>query len=336
MIAGAHEESRWVRPEPRRAIAESLAERIARTAFPGCRVKHAQPLADGLRNANFKLQLDSPAECVVLRIYEHDRSLCQKEADIIRLASGSVPIPEVIHAEPLGWEDVPPFALFRHVEGITFRELKNSGDRDATAEGAFAVGQTLAAIGQNRFPRPGWVGPGPEVTAPLVEGADAAPRFVDLCLACTHMQQRMPAELRDRTHELVWKWAQRLGQQEGEARLVHGDFGKRNLLMREVAGKWRVAAVLDWEYAVSGTPLADVGHFLCYEREARPMLEPHFSRGFVEGGGALPQDWRQVARLVDLTGLCESLTRDDLPDEIAKELVELVHATVEDCEPQLP
>jgi hypothetical protein len=43
----------------------------------------------------------------------------------------------------------------------------------------------------------------------------------------------------------------------------------------------------------------------------------------------LPQNWRQLARLLDLTALCESLTHDDLPDEVTGELVELVGATVE-------
>lgn len=64
-----------------------------------------QPLADGLRNANFKLQLDSTPEPIVLRVYEHDFSICRKEVDLIRLVGGSVPVPVVIHAEPRGSED---------------------------------------------------------------------------------------------------------------------------------------------------------------------------------------------------------------------------------------
>jgi aminoglycoside phosphotransferase (APT) family kinase protein len=60
----------------------------------------------------------------VLRIYEHDASLCQKEVDLIRLLGGSVPVPEVIHTEARGWDDVPPFTLVRYVEGFSFRELR--------------------------------------------------------------------------------------------------------------------------------------------------------------------------------------------------------------------
>jgi hypothetical protein len=40
-------------------------------------------------------------------------------------------------------------------------------------------------------------------------------------------------------------------------------------------------------------------------------------------------DWRQLARLIDLTALSESLTHDELPDAVVAELVELARGTVE-------
>jgi hypothetical protein len=97
-----------------------------------------------------------------------------------------------------------------------------------------------------------------------------------------------------------------------------------------------VAAVLDWEFAVSGSSLADLGHFLRYESDYRPLAEPHFSEGYLHAGGILPEQWRTLARLVDLTALCESLTHDQLPSEVVAELVELVRATVENRDPKLP
>jgi aminoglycoside phosphotransferase (APT) family kinase protein len=333
MIAGAPDEARWIRPEPRRTLPAALLERIVHTAFPSCRAVEAQPFADGLRNGNFKLQLDSTAEAIVLRMYEHDSSICQKEADLIRLVGSTVPVPEVIHVEPRGWQDIPPFTLMRYVEGISFRELKIRGDREAIAEAAYSAGQTLAAISRITFAKSGWLGPGPKVTAPLLEGADPLPRFIDLCLASTNLQERVPASLRGRIHTLVWSLARQLRHLDDAACLVHGDFGTRNLLVRNVTGKWCVAAVLDWEFAVSGSPLIDLGHFLRYERVGHPVAEPHFSGGYLHAGGTLPQDWSQVARIVDLPALCESLTHEYLPGTIVRELVDLVRGTVENRDP---
>ena len=333
MVDGAPHEARWLRAEPHRTLAPRLLERIVQTAFPRCHVIDIQPLADGWRNANFKLCLDCAPESIVLRIYEHDPSLCQKDVDLIGLLRGSVPVPEVIYAEARGWEDIPPFALMRHVEGISLRELTGSGDTDSIGQAAYSAGETLASIGHTTFSKPGWLASGPKVAEPLLEGADRIPRFIDLCLASEQLQQRMPADLRDRTHALVWSRAPLLAALDEEACLVHGDFGRRNLLVRSVGGRWVVVAVLDWEFAVSSSPLADLGHFLRYERGSRPLAEPHFSDGYLHAGGRLPRNWRQLARLLDLTALCESLTHDQLPDTVVAELAELVRATVEDRDP---
>jgi aminoglycoside phosphotransferase (APT) family kinase protein len=319
-----------MRAEPRRSLPAPVLQRIVHAAFPGCRVLSIEPLGDGLRNANFKLCLGPAPEPVVLRIYEHDASLCQKEIDLMRLVGGSVPVPEVIYAEPRGWEGLPPFMLKRWVAGITFRDLKSTGDAEAIAQAAQAAGETLAAIGRFQFRKPGWIGPGPTVASRPLEGPDPMPRFIDLCLASDNLQQCVPAELRDRTRALVWSCAAQYAGLDREAALVHGDFNKRNLLVRHADGRWSVAAVLDWEFAVSGAPLADLASFLRYERVARPLAEPHFSAGYVRAGGRLPHDWRRLARLVDLVALCESLTHDELPDGVITELVELVRATIED------
>ncbi len=62
MIAGAPSEARWYRPEPRLFLPRPLVERIARDAFPHCRVSEVRPFPDGYRNANFKLQLEALPE----------------------------------------------------------------------------------------------------------------------------------------------------------------------------------------------------------------------------------------------------------------------------------
>ena len=336
MISGAPHEARWVRSEPRRALSASDLDRIIQSAFGQNRVAEVQPLIAGRRNANFKVRLASGADWFVVRIYEHDASLCQKEVDLIRLIRSSVPVPEVIHSEPGGLDHLSPFVVMRYVEGITFRELKFSGNPTEIAEAAFSIGETLAGIGRFTFPKSGWLAPGPTVTAPLLEGRDATPRFVDGCLASTNLQGRMSAELRDRVRGFVWSWTARLAELDSQACLVHGDFGKHNLLVRREGGRWMVAAVLDWEFALSGSPLADVGHFLRYERASRAFAEPHFSQGYRHAGGILPQEWRALARVVDMTALVESLTHEQLPDEIVTELVELICATVESRDAVLP
>lgn len=316
MTSLGFDQSRWLRSEPRHTLAAPVLERIIHTAFPGCAVTEMQPFADGLRNANFLLRLDSRSELFVLRLYKHDASLCQKELDLMRLVGTTVPVPEVIHAEPHGFDDCPSFMLMRYVEGITFRELKHRGDHDVIRQASYSAGETLAAIGRTIFSKSGWLTPGLLVAAPLLEGPDPMPRFVELCLASPNLQLRIPAGLRDRTLSLVWSWAPQLAGMDRESCLVHGDFNRRNLLVTSIAGHWSVAAVLDWEFAISGSPLNDIGNFLRYERALPSLVEPHFSTGYLHAGGILPERWQHLIRLVDLTAICESLTHDQLQDTV--------------------
>ena len=60
-----------------------------------------------------------------------------------------------------------------------------------------------------------------------------------------------------------------------------------------------------------------------------------FRRGFVEHGGQLADNWREIARVIDLSGLIESLTHDELPIEVEIELPELVNATLDRRDPNL-
>ena len=102
--------------------------------------------------------------------------------------------------------------------------------------------------------------------------------------------------------------------------------------MDSVNGRWQVVAVLDWEFATSASPLIDVGHFLRYETPDAGLREPHFSRAFVESGGVLPDDWRRLSRVLDLTGLVHCLTHEQLPEDVAGEILQLINATLESCE----
>jgi len=201
-------ESRWVRSEPRRDLPARFLKQVAGRVFPGQRLTDAQPL-EGLRNANFLLKFAPTPDLVVLRIYEHDPSLCRKELDLLAMIRDSVPVPEVIHAEPDGLDGIPPFVLTRYVEGIEFREIKRN--QEACPQAAYAVGQTLARIGRPAFSTSGWIGPGPAVSQALLEGTNAVPRFAELCLASPNLQRHMGPALRERTLALVWSHASELG-----------------------------------------------------------------------------------------------------------------------------
>lgn len=312
-------------------------EQTLTSIFPGRRVKQITRLTGGLINTNLKVTFATGETPVVLRLYRGTAETCLKEVEVLRLVCQNVPVPKVLYAEPNGTGGSSPFVLLDFVEGLTFQQLKRTNDLDAIHQAAASVGKVLAAIGRHSFDQPGRLVTTDSgqlaVGMPYIEGADPVPRMLDTFLDSEDLSRRLGPELIETLHDYIWRWAPRLPDLTQDSFLVHSDFGNRNILVNQRNGRWRVAAVLDWEFAFSGSPLLDVGHFLRYENADAPLREPYFSRAYLDNGGTLPDNWREVARVIDLTGLVECLTHEYVPDDVAAEILGLIHATLADCRP---
>jgi aminoglycoside phosphotransferase (APT) family kinase protein len=322
----------WMTPERIHALLAKV--------FPRRSVKNLQLLSGGLINTNIRVDFGINYEPVVLRLYRNGAAVCRKELAIHNLVSRRIPVPRVLYAEPDGIDGSPAFSINEYVIGSTFRELKRTKDLTAIQQASYSVGATLAAIGNFKFEKPGRLeveedGAALSVGPKFIEGADQFARLMDMFLASANCERRAGPKLVQRLHDYAWSWSSRIPNLEESRSLVHNDFGKRNILLHQENGKWVVAAILDWELAFSGSPLLDVGHVLRYERISAPAIEPHFSQGFVEHGGQLPDNWREIARMIDLGGLVECLTHDALPNDVEIELLELINATLDHRDPKL-
>lgn len=308
-------------------LAKDVKHLVAAT-FPNRKVARTERLPGGLINTNLKIYFESDFDPVVLRLYRDGAAACEKEIAVHNLIHRHVPVPEILYADTTG---SPAFAFVEYVEGLTFQQLKRTNNLKAIQQASTSIGKTLAAIGRFGFPAPGRLLASEAslvVGTKFIEGPDPIPRILDRFLASNTFQQRAGAKLVDQLHDFVWSYAPIQPSLQTDCSLVHNDFGNRNILVSEVNGVWTVAAVLDWEMAFSGSPLLDVGNFLRYELDVTPLREPYFSRAFVEHGGHLPDNWKLVVKLIDLTGLVECLTHDGLPSDVEAELFALINATL--------
>lgn len=110
--------------------------------------------------------------------------------------------------------------------------------------------------------------------------------------------------------------------------LVHGDFGGSNLLVRQEAGHWAVAAVLDWEFAFAGVPFVDFGNLLRPPLGDRPGFAAAVAAGYRLAGGDLPEDWRHRSRVIDLFAWLQFLARPDASDALITDACQMVAATI--------
>jgi aminoglycoside phosphotransferase (APT) family kinase protein len=317
----------WQRRHAFVSLDTATITHLLQPAFPGQRLVSAEVMSGGLINTNYKIHVSGLAEPYVLRIYMRDHAACQKERDIFQLIHSRVPVPEIIYADTDGLRYVQPYAITTWVEGITLQALLNRGNLQEMSEAAYAVGSVLATISSYTFEQAGFFGQGIVVAQPMLGIADYIKARLD-----AQAGQRLGPTLTERVWQLVTDNAVRLKEIEGAASLVHSDFQAANILVKQEAGAWTVAAVLDWEWAHSGTTLFDIAILLRHYKQQPTLFEPRFIEGFVRQGGRLPYAWKKLTKLLDLVNLCEFLNGPDSRGTMADDVTNIILDTVENWE----
>ncbi|MEU4240783.1 phosphotransferase [Actinoplanes sp. NPDC026619] len=246
------------------------------------KIVSSRELSGGYSNHNVLLEMSDGAR-LVLRRYRGDNR-CAVEAALARRLHGVVPVAEVVAADPEA--------------GLLLSVFVDGGP----VTDGYPVGVTLARIGSVTFDAPGFFG-GEDLTPSgdeLIGGLDA---FVDRCLREGNATGHLTGDEQKALLRYAAEVTPELNALQGSRRLVHADYNPKNLL----AVDGRVTAVLDWEFAFSSSPLFDVGNML---RDPRPPgFSDDFLRGFRDGGGELPGDWRRLSAALDLYSLADFLTR---------------------------
>jgi aminoglycoside phosphotransferase (APT) family kinase protein len=287
-------------------------------ALPGERIAHTRPLDGGYRNDNL-LVITEAGERFVLRRYRHHNA-CAVEAALAARVPAAVPVPEVVAADPDGVSAGEPVLLSRFAAGaMVSRVLAGAAPERARLVGR-TVGRVLGSVGTVSFPGPGFFTGADLSPVPMENGGLEA--FVADCLARRHPGHRLSGSEVAGVRRLAARAAAHLEALPPECRLVHADFNPKNLLAQQGPDGWAVTAVLDWEFAFSGSPLFDVGNMLRFGDDYPAGYADGFLAGFQEAGGWLPDNWRPVSRALDLYAIAEFLTRP--PNEVSRRAVALL------------
>lgn len=285
------------------ALTNWLAHQLGQ---PSLQIVAVEPLAGGAIQENWRLTCrldDSPdaeTRSFVLRrnaaaTIASSHSRAAEFALLTAAHAAGVLVPT-----PVGYSDDPfilgdGFSVVAMVDGVGLgprivKDRNLGGDRDALAA---RLGQELARIHTIRPDQPGLRFLGPPPASPAQATIDS------LRAALDKLGAHRPA--------LEWglRWAELHAPDCSRSVLVHNDYRTGNYMVDRNG----LTAILDWEFAGWGDPMADLGWF-CAEcwRFGRPDLEAggiapraEFYRGYEAGGGqvddAAVRYWETVAHL---------------------------------------
>jgi len=288
-----------------------------------------QPVTGGLVNTNLKVTLSDSPHAVLLRLFQREPLKARIEAALDALLGDGVPRARFLHFDESNSVTGHPYAVLQWIEGAQLGVVASGADEAALAELGARTGAALAQIHSFRFDRYGFFTA--DLSVPVTIDLDRAGllAFMRQCLCDGPGGERLGAELTARLFAFVERDGDRLNAWSGAPCLTHADFNPSNILVRHVGNGWQIAAVLDWEFALSATPALDFGN----------LLRPPFGEqaGFVEGlahgypaaGGFLPDDWFRIARIADLFAWADLLGRRSEDPALTVDASRIIAATIE-------
>jgi len=232
----------------------------------------------GKCNSNYKLTLDD-GTVVVARISSSDST--SRELRVMDLARELVKVPEVLFERP-------SLSILEFLSGQILEEVP---------ERSRLAGIAIAQFSSRTFDSPGRIEEDGSISAFDFGGIQG---FIDKSLGNAEVLERLGGKRKGRLLPLLRNKSQLLEELDSEACFVHGDFNPTNILIHEE----QLSGVLDWEYALAGTPFMDIGNLL---RNTDESFHSEIEQGLREGGMMLPEDWKERAELVDLTSQFEFL-----------------------------
>lgn len=287
---------------------EQLTQLI-QPAFSGATVVESAATQGGMANANYRLILAGRDAPVLIRFFVREPQAAGKEVALLAKLAGRVPVLPYRHAAADNPFTGHPYAVRDWAEGERLDVVAPALADDALAELGRAIGAVLARIHAVTFDETGFLDASLRVTEPASMGRGGLLEFLKLCLVEGRAAERIDAALVGTLLAFVEREGTMLDEWTGAPCLVHSDFGGSNILVHRAADRWQIAAIIDWEFAFSGTPFFDFGNLLRPPLGQRPGFEAAVVASYFAGGGVLPDNWRRMSLLVDLYNWADFLNR---------------------------
>lgn len=322
--------NKWNRDSAILDLDQDQLNQLIAPAFPNSGVLEWQQTEGGLANTNMRLQLSDRSQPILLRLFVRDPKQATKEWNINGLVHQTVPSPEFLYFATENPFTSHPYVLMEWIEASRMENvILNLPAEDIESLGQ-SVGAALAAIHSFKFEHGGFFDAQLDISDPIEVGSAGLIAYARHCLIDGVGGERLGLSLTQRVLSFLESEAALLDEWDGKPCLSHSDFGGSNILVRKETDGWKVAAVLDWEFAFSGTPFFDFGNLLRAPHGTTAGFEEAVYAGYQLAGGRLPAQWRQMSLLADLTAWMEFMTRSNPGEDLIRDAQRIITQTIED------
>jgi aminoglycoside phosphotransferase (APT) family kinase protein len=288
-----------------------------------------RPLEGGDSGETFLAEV--AGEEVVLRVYglrSAPRGPLAPEIDaaVLELVRSLLPVPDVLEVRRGDPDaDLPGLLVTSFLSGERLDLVLRRLDRAQQAVVGAHLGTLVGRLGHMVQPLAGTFTDRTLVPRGLPEHLRELPLWVDV-----HADRLAHAWSEPLVEKLrqVAEDAQDLVDDDPRVCLVHADLNAPNLLVDPAT--LEVTGVLDWEFAHLGSPYADLGNLLRFERE--PDFLDAVLTAYRDFMPSAPDDLLDRARAADLFALVELAAQQDRNETVTRART-LLHAIAKDGDP---
>ena len=312
----------WEKSQTQHQLASELPKKMLSLVYPNRKIKICQLIAGGCANLNYKVEFEGEEKPVILRVHLRDKRSGYLERNLGNLLKGKLPVPQILYIDNI---DGYCFSIAEFMPGITLRNLLLSEIPHDVSAIMYEVGGLLTKIAAHKFKKSGFFNENLEIIEEL--GEDSLREFSLSCLKHEAIKKYLQPEIIKKIQLFLNRSKEEVDENRN---LVHADFDPANILVAEIDGKWRVSAILDWEFAYSGSWLNDVANILRYSHKMPSIYQESFLKGITDNNFKLPKNWQAIICEYNLASMLDSMTRHDLEQcpNIRADLCELIENIV--------
>lgn len=258
----------------------------------------------GLVNSSYLV--DTGTEKFFCRCADGNPDGCLKEVSLLPHISQQVLSPDTLALfEYEGF----PLVFQTWFDGQTLKDFTVSTANPTQLQNtARLVGSLIAEFENIRFETSGFL----DCNAAVAQPFEMTPAYFSefISMALENCQPVLEPDLVGQVKQYVSVNASAIGQISEQNSLCHGDLHLNNVLVSKSECP-EPQAIIDWESALSWTPLLDLAHLLRRKMRFHDLFEQGLTAGFTSAGGSMPEDWPIVRDLLKILSWTDKLAAGD-------------------------
>lgn len=299
-------EYKWERTFPFLKVDNDIVNKLFEDILEEQSIINLVPIDSGCRTTNYVVETNNSKRKYILKIFFQQEQNYKKEIELLnRLRNKFIPVPKLYKFARHKVIENREYAIYQYIEGKTIGHAIREGYR---LEENFIrqIARSLAKIHSYKFDKIGFLDNNLNVIEEMPPLASWYENFMgDMA------KKRLGKTVADKIAIMIENNEKILTKLDSDARLVHGDFQGTNIIIEN--GK--LAGILDWEFAMAGHPLGDIGQFFRYEEYFSKNLVQIFEYEYNKVSDyKLTGNWLQISKLRDLVNLIQLIdTEEEMP-----------------------